>query len=195
MPKEGSTLKFQDEKNQFKVPFIMYTDFKAILKPMEGPSPNPENPYTKEINQHIPSGFHVEGEFAYGNIENPLKTYRGEDCIKMFCDYIKNEARRLFHMFPEKAMKHLTHEEWRKFNRAKKCHICFKGLKEDNLQVRDYCHYTGQYRGPTHRICSLRYKIRHYILIVFHNLWGYDAHLFVREVRKKIRYGEDRCDC
>ena len=34
----------------------------------------------------------------------------------MFCKYVENEAKRLHHMFPEKPMNCLTHEEWREFN-------------------------------------------------------------------------------
>ena len=71
-------MEFHDWQNQFKVPFVMYADFEAILKPIEGPSPDPDKPYTKEINQHIPSGFCVNSTFAYGKVENPLKLYRGE---------------------------------------------------------------------------------------------------------------------
>ena len=47
MPKEGSLVKFQDGQNQLEVPFIMHTDFEAILKPVESPYPNPESSYTK----------------------------------------------------------------------------------------------------------------------------------------------------
>ena len=82
MPKEGPFMEFHDGKNQFKVPFVMYADFEANLKPTEGTSLNPEESYTKEINQHIPSGFRVYSKFAYGEVENPLKLYRGEDCVK-----------------------------------------------------------------------------------------------------------------
>ena len=59
----------------------MYAEFEAILKPTEGPSPNPERPYTKVVNQHIPSGFYVNSEFTYGKVENPLSRYRGKDCV------------------------------------------------------------------------------------------------------------------
>ena len=110
--------------------------------------------------------------------------------MEVFCDYISDQARRLHHMFPEKPMKPLTDEDWRKFNRAIKCHICFKGFKKDDVKVRDHCHYTGTYRGPAHSICSLRYKTPHYIPIVFHNLSGYDAHLFIRELGKKFDTGK-----
>ena len=119
-----------------------------------------------------------------------MKLYRGEDCVKMFCDYIENEAKRLYHMFPERPMNPLTREEWREFNRARYCHICLKGFKEDSPKIRDHCHCTGQYQGPTHGICNLRYKILRHIPIVFHNLSGYDAHLFIRELGKKFDTGK-----
>ena len=128
MPKEGSFIKYQDGQNQFKAPFIMYADTDAILKPIESPEPNPEISYAKVINQHIPPGFCVNSEFAYGKVENPLKLYKCEDCVEVFCHYISKEARELYHMFPEKPMKCLTHEQWRKFIRATKCHICLKGF-------------------------------------------------------------------
>ena len=51
----------------------------------------------------------------------------------------------------------------------------------------DHCHYTGRYRGPTHRNCNLRYRILSYIPVVFHNLSGYDAHLFIKELGKNSR--------
>ena len=75
MPEEGSLVKFQYGHNQFKVPFIMYTDFEAILEQIEAPNPNPKESYTKVINQHIPSGFCVNSMFAYGEVENLLKLY------------------------------------------------------------------------------------------------------------------------
>ena len=86
-------------------------------------------------------------------------------------------------------MKCLTREEWRKFNRAKNCHIRFKGFKEDDIKVKDHCHFTGSHRGLAHRSCNLAYKIPHYIPIVFHNLSGYDAHVFIRELGDKFNTG------
>ena len=59
---------------------------------------------------------------------------------------------------------------------------CYKQFPQRNLKVRDHCHYTGLYRGPAHSLCNLRYKIPSHIPVVFHNLSGYDAHLFIREL-------------
>ena len=109
MPKEGSLVNFQDGQDQFKVPFVMYADFEAILEAIERSTPNPDRSYTKEINKDIRSGLCVNRKFAYGEVENPLKLYRGEDCVEVF----PNEARRLYHMFSKKPVKHLNREQWR----------------------------------------------------------------------------------
>ena len=104
--------------------------------------------------------------------------------MSKFCKLIKREAKRLYNMFPEKPMKPLTSSEKRKYGKLKKCHICLKPFSTKDPKVRDYCHYTGKYRGPTHRICNLNYKIQHYIPVIFHNLSSYDAHLFIKELGK-----------
>ena len=183
MPKQGSIVEFKDGQNQFKVPFIMYTDFESILEPM---SPvelgSPNQPYTNEVNQHTPSGWCVYSKFGYGDADDPLRTFRGKDCIETFCNYIKGEARRLYHMFPELPMDPLTKKQWKKYKQSTKCHICYKPFTLRDPKVRDHCHYTGLYRGPAHSLCNLRYKIPSYILVMFHNLSGYDAHLFIREL-------------
>ena len=40
-----------------------------------------------------------------------LKLYRGEGCVEVFCDYVDNEAKSLYRMFPKKPMNHLTPKE------------------------------------------------------------------------------------
>ena len=130
MPKWGSTIEFKDGQKQFKVPFRMYADFESILDRMgpEGPgalplsspieSPNPNQPYTNEVNQHMPSGWCVYSKFAYGEVDNLLRLYRGKDCIETFCNYIRGEAHRLYHMFPELPMGPLTKKQWKKYKKA-----------------------------------------------------------------------------
>ena len=68
MPRKGSMVEFCDGQNQFKVPFIMYTDFEWILEPIQGPNPVPTGPstergtfgpYTLEVTKHSPSGWCV----------------------------------------------------------------------------------------------------------------------------------------
>ena len=85
-------------------------------------------------------------------------------------------------MFPELPVGPLTKKQWKKYKQSTKCHICYKPFTQANLKLREHCHYTGLYRGPTHSLCNLRYKIPSYIPVVFHNLSGYDAHLFIRKL-------------
>ena len=79
-------------------------------------------------------------------------------------------------------MKPLTSKQRKEYNEVKKCHICSKLFKDDDPKVRDHCQDTGEYSGPAHRNCNLRYRIPSYIPVIFHNLRGYDAHLFIREL-------------
>ena len=70
------------------------------------------------------------------------------------------------------------------------CHICKEII--GNRKVRDHCHLTGKYRGAAHNKCNIKYQIPEFIPILFHNLSGYDSHLFI----KKLAYtmpGELTC--
>ena len=79
----------------------MYVDFESILEPIQGPNPAPMGPYTLEVAKHSPSGWCVHSKFAYREVKDQLKLYRGKDCLEKFCDNIRQEARRLYHMFPK----------------------------------------------------------------------------------------------
>ena len=91
---EEKWLKFHDGQCQFKVPFMMYADFESILKPVDERYKEKMNtmkagrkgkaPYTENINTHVPSGWCVHSTFAYGDVPNPLKMYRGKDCVEKF---------------------------------------------------------------------------------------------------------------
>ena len=78
----------------------------------------------------------------------------------------------------------LTKKQWKRYERASRCHICLKPFNSKDPKVRDHCHYTGCYRGPTHSLCNLRYQILSYIPVIFRNLSGYDTHLFIKELGK-----------
>ena len=95
------------------------------------------------------------------------------------------EANRLYHMFPEKPMDPLTNRQWKGIRKQESVTFVTNRFNGFNPKLRDHCHYTGCYRGPTHRNCNLRYRIPRHIPVVFHNLSGYDTHLFIKEVGAK----------
>ena len=155
---EDKYVQYHDGQKQFKVPFIMYADFESILEPMEKNSKG-------RVNKHVPSGWCVYSKFAYGDVPDPLKAYRGKDCVERFVDYIEAEAKRLHSLYPEQPMLPLTKVLKREHEEASTCHICMKPFDdpEKNWKVRDHCHYTGLYRGAAHNNCNLKYKIPKYI--------------------------------
>ena len=75
----------------------------------------------------------------------------------------------------------ITEEEQEQFDKASDCWICGEELKNDN-KVRDHCHYTGRYRGAAHNKCNLNYSKPKDVPVFFHNLSGYDSHLFIRSL-------------
>ena len=184
MPNRKPIVEYSDCQYQFKVPFMMYADFESILEPIQGASNNPNISSTRGVNIHTPSGWCVYSKFAYGKVTNPLSQYRGPDCVSKFCKHIISEAKRLYNSFPERPITPLTKSQIKEYKRATKCHICFKPFSEKKRKLRDHCHYSGLYKGAAHSSCNLQYKIPSYIPVVFHNLAGYDAHLFIRELAK-----------
>ena len=58
------------------------------------------------------------------------------------------------------------------------CHICNEELGND--RVRDHCHLFGKFKGAAHDGCNLKYKVPKLFPVVFHNLSGYDSHLFIK---------------
>ena len=186
MPTKNPIVEYSKGQHKFKVPFIMYADFESMLEPIQGVSNDPNVSSTRGVNAHKPSGWCLHSKFTYGRVKNPTTQYRGSDCVERFCEHITSEDKRLYTSFPEVPMIPLTKEKFKEFKRATKCHICFKSFK-DKGKVRDHCHYTGKYRGAAHFGCNLRYKIPSYIPVVFHNLSGYDANLFFRELAKYTR--------
>ena len=146
-----------------------------------------EAPNTEKISINVPSGWCAHSNFTYGDVSDPLKMYRGKDCVERFVEYIEEEVKRLYKTFLQQPMIQLTDVQKREHETAKKCYICLKEFNEPrNRKARDHCHYTGEYRGAADNTCNLKYKIPDHIPIVFHNVSGFDAHLFIKEVGRKF---------
>ena len=57
MPPRNTFLKFENYNKQFPIPFVIYADFECFTKPMSNCSPNPEDSYSYNYQNHEPSGF------------------------------------------------------------------------------------------------------------------------------------------
>ena len=52
------------------------------------------------------------------------------------------------------------------------------------FKVRDHGNFTGRYSGAAHNQCNLNCRKPIILPVVFHNLQGYDSHLFIKQLAK-----------
>ena len=71
------------------------------------------------------------------------------------------------------------------YDNSTNCHISNEEIGED--RVRDHCHLSSKFRGAAHEVCNLKYKVPTLILVVLHNLSGYDSHLFIKTLGNSER--------
>ncbi|XP_047024710.1 uncharacterized protein LOC124633507 [Helicoverpa zea] len=186
LPEENSKLSFSNYQKTQRVPIVIYGDFESLLREYSDKS---KSQYIENIQIHEATCF------AYyicceSNPElNNLISYRGPNCSKKFVESIINDSQSLYQILSmHRQMLPLTSEEYHSFKTAVKCHICKKKFASDDHIVRDHDHFTGKYRGPAHNKCNLNSKSCHFIPVIFHNLSGYDSHLFINEISSVCGY-------
>ena len=186
MPDEDNKiLKYVSGEKSLKFPFVVYADLECLLKKINACQNNPEKPYTEKKATHRPSGYSLTTCCSFDKSLNEQKYYRGEDCMKIFCKDLKDQAMKIINC-EKKEMIPLTKEEKESYENQEICHICKKEFNNDN-KVRDHCHYTRKYRGATHNKCNSRYKIPKEIPVVFHNGSTYDCHFIIKLLAREFK--------
>ena len=188
-PPTNMMLCFNNYHKQLPVPFVVYADFECFTKPMNTCSPNPEKSYTYNYQKHEPSGFcfYIKGIVPGTTFEPVLytKTKSTDDVAVIFVSKLAKVTNKIYNDFYRRPILiKLTHSEQISFDKAETCHICKKELLTDNGvdKVRDHCHFAGQYRGAAHNSCNLQCRKPMILPVIFHNLQGYDAHLFIKQL-------------
>ena len=198
MPEKGTILKFKHHERSEKLPFIIYADTEALIKEMQNCDPNPQNSYTKKYQKHEPISFSYYIKSFDDNVyESKLRKYTGEDAMEKFVEWIEEDVKEIANI-PDVEMI-ISSDELKQFDEATKCWICNKEFDDTadekgyrkNEKVKDHCHYTGRFRGAAHNSCNLKYKKPKFIPVVFHNLSGYDSHLFI----KNLGFTDGTIDC
>ena len=196
MPQQGTFLRFKNFLHSEKAPFAIYADFESLIKPMDNCDPDPNKSYTKKYQKHEPISFSYYILCSiYGVFKPVLRKYtktKPEDAnaVDVFIKWLEGDVKDIANI-EEKEMI-FTEEDRKQFNKASDCWICGEYLGND--RVRDHCHYTGRYRGPAHNSCNLKYRKPKSISVFFHNLSGYDSHLFIKKIGCTINKNE-KIDC
>ena len=80
-------------------------------------------------------------------------------------------------------------DDWQNYFKKLNCAICTNPLADET--VKDHNHLTGEFRGATHNQCNLQYQLPKFVPVIFHNLSGYDSHLFIKQLGKS--HGSIKC--
>ena len=182
-PEPGkNTLRFKNYERGVECPIKIYADFESILEPMYDTKGN-----TKLYQRHVPSAFCFYVASRIPGFEMAPVTYvkKGdEDVAKIFCEKLEETTCKIYNRFKDDVPMIFDKAAKKLYDSQTVCYACgepfsnLKGLKK----VRDHCHYTGKFRGALHSKCNLRLRKGNTIPVFFHNLEGYDSHLFVKRL-------------
>ena len=75
-------------------------------------------------------------------------------------------------------------EEEHLFQQSNSCWICKKLIDNDEEKVRDHCHVTGKFRGAANWNFNINCQLTKKVVVIFHNLRGYEIHLIFSELDK-----------
>ena len=147
--------------------------------------PDARYSFTNKYQKHKASGFCYLMK-CFDDILFPpiLRHYTSQseedDIAQMSVDSLESDINKIYHKFKfhKKADKSMKNQVT--YDNATHYHICQEELGED--KVWDHCHHTGNFRGAAHNECNLQYKIPKFIAVIFHNLSGYDSHLFIKKI-------------
>ena len=136
--------------------------------------------------------------WAFAHIENKRTLYCRKDCMKMFCESLREHVKNI-NDFGEKKLSLLTKEEIKSHQDTKVYYICGKRILKklsksiNYLKVRDHCYYTGKYRGAAHHsICNLKSNVPNEIPVVFHNSSSCDHYFIIKKLANEF---EGKFEC
>ncbi|KAB0805086.1 hypothetical protein PPYR_02056 [Photinus pyralis] len=182
-PKPGTTISFKDYQFKQTAPFVMYCDLECLVSDFQ----EGETRDTVKYKEHKVCSIAYYLHCTFNNSLSKLRMKRGEDCINWFTTELGEIASTLQQYFDNPMpMEPLSDMQMLAFNAATHCHICQGQISEDEVKVKEHCHFSGKWRGAAHQVCNLQYKAPHMIPIFFHNFSGYDSHFIIKDLAQAI---------
>ena len=203
MAKQGENiLKFNNFHKQLPVPFVIYDDFEAITKKVQGCKQSEEmeneknkGSYTEAYQTHEDCGYGYKLVCCYDD-KYSKGIYRGENAVYRFMEKMLEEVKSCKAVIRKRFNEPLvmTEDDEQRFRTMDRCHICGEKYTDKDVRIRDHCHITGTFKGSAHQECNLKLRIKPEnikIPVIFHNLRGYDSHFIMQqigEIAKKHAY-------
>ena len=179
---EKTNLRFKNSQNQIPVPFVIYADFETYFEILS--DKNEHNTDKIIFNKiHKPLAYCMQTVCRSTNKYDDNNIYVGKDSDSHFANSLYNKAKQIEDILSKPIPINMTEDQLIQYKETNKCFICnneFNDLDINLKKVRDHDHISGDYRGASHNLCNLKYtKLNYTIPIIFHNLEGYDLHLFI----------------
>ena len=171
-------------------PFL-FLDFEAFNKKLPQPITDSK---TEKKTKHKPSGFAYKRISTDPRYRKPIVKYTGDDVALTFLEMMEDEQIEIEKILKKITPMNLTPIQEMEFQKAEYCHICEKKFYKNskNIRVRDHDHLTGEYRGPSHQTCNLKFKNSYKLKVFMHNAKNYDTHLIMQGVSK---FSPDKVTC
>ena len=132
------------------------------------------------------NGYHIVSELENVLKSDYYKSPSGYNNVDWFVDeVIKLENKMAFYFKNTNKDIIMTQEDEEDYQNSNICRFCEKNIESD--KVRDHCHLTGKYRGPSHSKFNnnVTQKQSNFIPFIFHNFSNYDCHMFFKKLVNK----------
>jgi len=198
LPKPGTTITFGNTNRSMRVPFIVYADFESFIEPIDTCQPNNSTSYTNKYQHHVSSSLCYYIKCFDDDVykQEPVSftaESEDDDVAQIFVDKLEENIKQIYNKFKFPKKMKFTKRDKARFNAADDCYICGEPLGTD--RVRDHCHLSGKFRGAAHNVCNLNYKLPRFFPVIFHNLSGYDSHLFIKKLAKASDNKGEKIKC
>jgi len=118
-----------------KVPYVIYADFEALVRKIQGCEQRPEREqtsYTEKTEWHEACGYAYRVVRSDGEVTGS-KVYRGENVVGTFLSDILQEEEKIRESLAAPKPIEMTWKDWENFKNAADCHICNKSLIKDEF--------------------------------------------------------------
>ena len=197
--KDKAYVSFKSHSKTVKHPFVIYADFECFTTPVETvANKDSDKAYTTKYQKHDPSGFCYYVKCSEEGVydKDPVmytKENEHDDVPKRFVECLEDTLKEIVGLYDNPKIMKFGKNDRVMHELSTHCYVCQHDLTIDGKldKVRDHCHLTGRYRGAAHNKCNLAIRNPKFVPVVFHNLEGYDSHLFIKNLG--VSEGEIRC--